>query len=213
VARVPGFLMVLFLIMGPVLAQETRVDLGISVSDGELRGFYLAVGQYYGVPEPQVVATRERYGLKAEDLPVVYFLAARARVEPSVIIHKHRGGMSWLDLTFSFGLTPDIFYVPMRTWPTGPPYGNAYGYYKKHRPGKEWKKIVLTDPEVVDLVNLRFISEYHRLSPEAVVEMRGRGKNFVAINENIRKEKGKAQGKHGGDKSNQKQKGKSKHKN
>jgi hypothetical protein len=120
--------------------------------------------------------------------------------------------MSWLELTFYFGLNPEIYYVPVKTERIGPPHGNAYGYYKKYRPGKEWDKIFLTDGEIVDLVNLRFISEYHRLSPETVIEMRGRGKNFVSINDDIGKRKAKDKGKPAQDKEVQSPKGKSKHK-
>jgi hypothetical protein len=43
------YLVILFVIPGVVLAQESKVDLGISISDGKLRSFYLAVSDYYGV--------------------------------------------------------------------------------------------------------------------------------------------------------------------
>lgn len=35
----------------PVSNSEATVDLGISIGDEGLRGFYLAVGDYYRVPE------------------------------------------------------------------------------------------------------------------------------------------------------------------
>jgi hypothetical protein len=191
------YLMILFLIPGAVLAQESRVDLGISVSDGKLRSFYLAVGDYYGVSGKAVVATKERYRLRDEELPVVYFLSARARVAPSAIIGLRIKGLSWLDVTFHYGLTPEIFYVPVTVQKIGPPYGKAYGHFKKYRSKKEWKKIVLSDYEVADLVNLRFISEHYKVKPEAVMKMRSQGKNFLAINEENRKAKAKAKGKPG----------------
>ena len=193
--------MILSLIPGVVLAQESKVDLGISVSDGKLRSFYLAVSDYYGVSGRAVVATKERYRLRDEELPVVYFLSARARVAPSVIIGLRIKGLSWLDVTFHYGLTPEIFYVPVAVEKIGPPYGKAYGHFKKYRSKKEWKKIVLNDYEVADLVNLRFISEHYKIKPEAVMKMRSQGKNFLTINEENRKGKAKAKmGKHGKDK-------------
>ncbi len=182
-------LMFLFLILGMMLAQDSKVDLGISVSDGKLRSFYLAVSDYYRVPGRQVVATKERYHLHDEELPVIYYIAAQARVDPSVIINLRIQGMSWLDVTFHHGLTPEIFYVPVTVKKIGPPYGNAYGHYKKYRTKKEWKKIVLSNYEVIDLVNLRFMSEHYQLKPEVVMEMRSRGKNFVTINEESAKGK------------------------
>ncbi|NIM57951.1 MAG: hypothetical protein GTO16_03280 [Candidatus Aminicenantes bacterium] len=195
--RVFIYLMFLFLIPGVMLAQESRVDLGISVSDGKLRSFYLAVSDYYGVSGKTVVATKERYHLRDEELPVIYFLSARARVAPSVIVGLRIKGLSWLDITFHYGLTPEIFYVPVTVQKIGPPYGKAYGHFKKYRSKKEWKKIVLSDHEVADLVNLRFISEHYKVKPELVMEMRSQGKNFLTINEENRKAKAKAKGKSG----------------
>ena len=189
------FLIVLYLIPGK--AQDTQVDFGLSVADGELRSFYLAVSNHYRVPGEDVAAVKERYRFRNEELPVVYYLASRARVKPSAIIDLRINRMSWLDISFHFGLTPEIFFVPLTVEKVGPPYGKAYGYYKKYSPKKEWRKIVLSDNEVVDLVNLRFISEYHRLTPAEVIKMRGQGKNFVNINAEIKKGKGKSKGKQG----------------
>jgi len=193
-------LMILSLIPGVVLAQESKVDLGISVSDGKLRSFYLAVSDYYGISGKAVVATKERYRLRDEELPVVYFLSARTRVDPSVIIDLRIKGLSWLDVTFHYGLTPEIFYVPVAVEKIGPPYGKAYGHFKKYRSKKEWKKIILNDYEVADLVNLRFISEHYKIKPETVMKMRSQGKNFLTINEENRKGKAKAKGNYGKDK-------------
>ncbi len=189
------FLIALSMTQGTLPAQSTQVDLGISVAGGELQSFYLAVSNHYHVPGEEVAAVKERYRFRDEELPVVYYLAARARVKPSVIIDLRMNRMSWLDISLRFGLTPEIFFVPLTVEKVGPPYGKAYGYYKKYRPKKEWKKIVLTDREVVDLVNLKFISEYHKIAPGKVIEMRGKGRNFVSINLEIGKGTGKAKGK------------------
>lgn len=191
------FLTALSLIPVTVPAQETKVDLGISVADGEVRSFYLAVSSHYRIPREEVVAIKERYRFQNEELPVVYYLAARARVKPSAIIALRMSQMSWLDISFRCGLTPEIFFVPLTVEKVGPPYGKAYGYYKKYRPYKEWKKIYLSDTEVVDLVNLRFISEYHKLDPDKVIGMRSKGMNFVNINVEIEKDRGKSRGKQG----------------
>ena len=191
------FLIILCLIPGVAPAQDTRVDLGISVADGEMRSFYLAVSNHYRVPGAEVVAIKQRYRFRNEELPVVYYLAAQAHVKPSVIIDLRMGHMSWLDISFRYGLTPEIFFVPLTTKKVGPPYGKAYGYYKKYHPNKEWKKVILSDDEIVDLVNLKFISEYHKLAPEKVIKMRGQGMKFVKINTEIEREKGKPKGKQG----------------
>lgn len=178
---------------GPAVAAA-QVDLGISVSDGRLRSFYVAVGDHYRVAPRAVVDLRVRYRLLDEELPVVYFLAARAHVGPQVVIDLRLGERSWFDVAVRLGLSPEIFFVPVRAERIGPPYGNAYGYYRKHGYAGDWRKLVLADREVVDLVNLRFMSEYHGLSPDEIIGLRGRNKSFVGIHDEIGRGKGKDKG-------------------
>ena len=182
----------LMLCQGSTLAQLRDIDLGATISDGRLRSFYLAISDHYRVPARQVVEIRNRQRISDDELPVIYFLAARARVQPSAIIDLRIKKMSWFDISLRFGLTADVFYVNVGAQRIGPPYGNAYGYYRKYGPSKDWKKFRLTDREVVDLVNLRFMSEYHGRTPEEIIEMRGRQSGFVAINDEILKAKAKA---------------------
>lgn len=143
--------------------------------------FHLAIGNHYRVPEREVILIRERR-IPDDELPVVFFLAQRARVAPATIVDLRLGGRSWLDIASRYRLGPDVFYVPVTVIP-GPPYGKAYGYYKK--PRHEWKTIVLADADVVNLVNLRFLSDYHRLPPDRIIEMRGRNAGFVTIHTDL----------------------------
>lgn len=203
------FLLILFtlIFLLPVSNSEASIDLGISIGDEGLRGFYLAVGDYYRVPQREVIIIRER-GIPAEETPVVLFIAGRARVSPSIIMDMRLGGKGWTDILVHFRLGPDILYVPVREGVAiGPPYGKAYGYYKK-KPKKEWRKIVLSDADVVNLVNLRFLSEHHGYAPERVMKLRGEGKNFIVINDHVKKEKIKEKGKE--KEKNDKEKGKGK---
>ena len=67
------FFIGLFLGLGTAQAQVRNVDLGISVSNGRLQDFYLAIGDHYRVPPREVVEIREHYGCPEEDLPVIFF--------------------------------------------------------------------------------------------------------------------------------------------
>ena len=178
-------------VLGGIAVHAGQVDLGISISDGRLRSFYLAVGDHYRVPPRQVVDLRTRYGLLDEELPLVFFLAARAHVGPQTVIDLRMRKTSWLDIGLHFGLSPEIFFVPVALERIGPPYGNAYGYYRKHGRAGNWQKVVLSDREVIDLVNLRFLSEYHGLTPDAIIGMRGRERSFINIHDEIGKGKNK----------------------
>jgi hypothetical protein len=196
VSSVFGFFLLISLIASPAPA-ETQWNLGVSIGNEGLRDFSLSVGEYYRVPPREVVVVRER-GFHDEELPVVFFLASRAHVAPGVIVDLRRRGLSWMDITLHFGMGPEIYYIPIQATKIGPPYGKAYGYYKKY-PKHEWKKIRLHDDDVVNLVNLRFISEHHGYAPENVVRMRGDGSNFVAINETVYREKHDRKKDHGDD--------------
>jgi hypothetical protein len=183
----------------PLIAHAgyAQVEFGARIDDG-LEGFYLAVGDYFQVPEKEVIVVREAR-IPDDEIPVVFFLAAMANTSPDVIIDLRLGGRSWFDITLRFGLRPDIYYVPVMIVVNGPPYGRAYGYYRK-RPRDQWNRIVLSDADIVNLVNLRFLSEFHGLPPEEVIRMRSRGVAFPLIDDDIRyekehRDKGKSKGK------------------
>jgi hypothetical protein len=175
--------------VGGLSVQAGQVDLGISITDGKLQSFYVAVGDHYRAAPRAVVDLRTRYRLLDEELPVVYFLAARAHVGPQVVIDLRLGKRSWFDIAIRLGLSPEIFFVPIGAATVGPPYGNAYGHYRKYGHAGDWGKIVLLDREVIDLVNLRFLSEYHGLAPDAIIALRGRQASFVRIHDEIGKGK------------------------
>ena len=180
-------IMVLIVFILAVPGSAQNVSTGISIVDGDLKSFYLAIGDYYRVPQPRVVQVKKHYHVRDEELPVVFFLSSCAHVDPDVIMDlRFRQRMSWLNITFHFGLTPEIYYVPVKR--VGPPYGKAYGYYKKHK--DDYKRVVLVDADVVNLVNLRFISDHHHVAPEMVMDMRSQGRQFVVINSEVRKGKG-----------------------
>jgi len=171
-----------FLIFSVPPDSRADVNVGLSIQDGEVRSFYLAVGDYYGVPERSLVVVRERH------IP-----AREARVGPDVIVNLRLSGKSWMDITLHYGLSPQIFYVPFAVDP-GPPYGKAWGYYKK-KPKNKWREIRLADRDIVNFVNLKFVSGHYGYSANEVVKMRGSGKSFVKIHGEVKKGKDKSKGK------------------
>jgi hypothetical protein len=186
-----GLAFILTAVFAAPVPARAGVEAGVSLGSEGVEGFYLSVGEYFHVPKSKVMAVKKRR-IPDEELPVVFFLAARAGVAHSKIVDLRRGGMSWLDITLRFGLTPEVFYVPVKA---GPPYGKAYGYYMK-KPRKEWKKLVFKDREVIDLVNLSFITEHHGYSAGEVIRLRRGGSSFIVIHGKAKKaKKGKGKGK------------------
>ena len=58
----------------PSLAT-TQWNLGVSIGNEGVNGFHFSVGEYYRVPEREVVVVRKR-GIPDEELPVVFLLAS-----------------------------------------------------------------------------------------------------------------------------------------
>ena len=117
-------------------------------------------------------------------MPVVFFIAAQAKVEPEIIVDLELVAAGRYDISVRYGVYPDVYYVPLEIDP-GPPYGKAYGYYK-NKPRKEWRAIRLSDNDIVNLVNLHFISKHYSYDPGQVVKMRSEGKNYIVINDYVK---------------------------
>ena len=168
------------LIVLGALSMPGRANAQTPISvDARVGNFHVAVANYYQVPEREVVVIRERR-VRDEDLPVVLFIAQHARVTPATIVDLRMRGMSWWDISVRYGIGPEVYYVPVTVVP-GPPYGKAWGHYKK-KPRKQWKTIVLDDDDLVNLVHVRFISDYYRIPPERVFEVRVQHPGIVAVN-------------------------------
>jgi len=167
-------------------AVRADVSLGVTLADGALKSFHLAVGDFYGVPQESVQKVRGR-NVSDEELPVVFFFARRAGVAPEVILKLRLGGKSWMEIGLQYGVTAEAYYVPVNN-PPGPPYGKAYGHYK-NRKKAQWNEIRLSDDEIVNFVNLKFVSGYYDYSPEEVMKYRGSGKSFMGISAEIEKKR------------------------
>jgi hypothetical protein len=182
------FLTILMLATAPLIESEAGgADTGVSPGDEALSGFLLAVGDYYRIPQKEIIIIRER-GIPPYEIPVALFIAKRAHVAPEIITDFRLRDNAWLYTTLRFGLGPEIFYVPVGVVVRDPPYSRVYKSYN-HKPRKEWKTIVLRDDDIVNLVNLKLMSEHHRYPPEKIIKMRSEGREFVSINDEIRKEK------------------------
>ena len=155
---------------------HAQVQAGAVFSGDGLRSFYFAVGNYYQVPEREVVVVQQQ-ALPPDEVPVVFYVAQRARVAPSVVVDLRRRGLSWTDIAFHFRLDPDIYYFR-----GGPPYGKAYGYWKKHPP---------RDVEVIDAVNVHFLSDYHRVAPDVVWAERSHGHSYAVVARDFAAKSGK----------------------
>jgi hypothetical protein len=101
------------------LAPGTDFDLNGAIGMG-LRSFYFSIHQHFGVPEREILIVKERK-IPDEEISVVFFVAQKARVLSAEIIDLRLSGRSWMDITLFFGLSPEIFYVPVKAHIDSPP--------------------------------------------------------------------------------------------
>ncbi|MGE5430720.1 MAG: hypothetical protein ACM3QX_06585 [Syntrophomonadaceae bacterium] len=179
-------LIFVFALCAAINVNAQQIDAGISIGGGGMNSFYMSIGNYFRVPEREVVVVRERR-IPDEEIPVVFYISQRARVPYSEIIGCRKRGMSWMDITYHYNLGPDI-YFPGEV--QGPPYGKAWGHRKKER-------ATYRDYEIVNAVNSRFMSDYHHCSPTEITRLRGQGNSYVQINDRYVGRKNHGRG-HGG---------------
>jgi hypothetical protein len=163
----------------------TRFSLSVSGDDDGIEGFHLSISEHYRVPRQEVLLVN-RQGIPHEELPVVFFLAGRAHVNPNTVVLLRRSGMSWMDITLHFGLCPDIYYVPVKY--VHQYHGHAYGHYRDHP--NTWKNLRLRDRDIVSQVNLIFISKDRGCSLERIMKQRSEGRRFTEIHRQVSRERG-----------------------
>jgi hypothetical protein len=179
---------VVFILFFGLITQNSYADIniGLTVGDEGIEEFHLSICSHYGVQEDNVVKIRKR-SIPDDELVVVFFLAKHASVAPMIIVDLRLKGKSWFDISAKFGLSTEIYYVQFDRDP-GPPYGNAYGHFK-NKPKKHWHKINFDDDDIINIVNLKFLTTRYKCSPEDVIKLRKQKISFANINANLKKSK------------------------
>jgi hypothetical protein len=104
------------------------------------------------------------------DLPVVLFLADECGRPPGYIVDLRARGLSWGVIFTRVGVPYDRLFVGIRDDP-GPPYGNAWGHWKKNRRGAR-----LSDNDISGLVQVQIGARAARMSPYDMARYRGQGR-------------------------------------
>lgn len=128
-----------------------------AAQDAATRTYLLRAGCHFGVPAGEVEVLA-RWSVPPEEIPVALFIAGRAGVSAEVVLSLRRGRTSWGDLASRYGLGGGTFHVPLSGAAPGDRLARAYGEFGSRAP-REWDAIRLDDVEIVDLVNLRFLTE------------------------------------------------------
>ncbi len=134
-----------------------------------------AVADHFGASEREV-SVLARWGLSAEEIPVVLYLADRAGVSPDVVVAQRRRGTEWMEIARGLSVHAGDFHVRIDG-----PAGFLSAAYQRFGEvaASAWSGVRLTDPEVVGLVNVRFLSRSLGMPAGEVVRGLGAGGDMV----------------------------------
>ncbi|HLP15119.1 MAG TPA: hypothetical protein VK470_02605 [Bacteroidota bacterium] len=173
-----AFIGAAIIILSGIVSGQAQAQVNFGVSVGDRNGFYLELGNYYRVPERDVVYIHDRR-IDDDEIPVVFFFADAAGVPPVVIADLRRDGWSWRDIAYRFRLDPALFYVPA--------YGMPDGYARYHS-YRDWRRIDMRDDDFIRFANVRFLSEHYRWDPRDVMRMREQRRNYYILHNDIHRE-------------------------
>lgn len=183
------FIAVGLLMMAPHATAAVSVNLDVlwNPNPDDSRQVALHVSNMaYPMPREEVSAIFHRIPNQYEDYPVLAFICHNAHVSPSVVWEYKSKGHKWSNVMAHFGVSPAVLFIDLPRDP-GPPYGNAYGYWKKN--GRAIPEDRITNEDVRFWVSLRAVSAYTSVQPARVMEMRDSGKQFDQISQARYREK------------------------
>ena len=153
-------------------AVSFDVAVGINVNE-DARIFLNVSNEVWRPPVPTTVIRGCRY--PQDDFPVVAFLAFHSHREPGFILQLRSDGYPWHEIFYRLHVNPSVLFVGIDRDP-GPPYGKAWGYWKKNsRPGSD-RRVRFSDRDVVGLVKVQTASRHFGASPFAVMDAQRQGK-------------------------------------
>lgn len=181
VALVPVALAVALSVILPVAPAQAGTSFEFlfditHVGDDNQYFLNLTVGRY-GYDRPDLDPFLPRLRSVDNDLPVVLFLAHQTGRPLGFIVDLRARGLSWSVVFTRLNVSPAVLFVGIDRDP-GPPYGKAWGYWKRHPKGYQF-----TDNDIAGLVKIQIGARYARMSPFELAQARGKGRRvqtFVA---------------------------------
>jgi hypothetical protein len=162
------------LITLPALA-DLDLSLGVAGSvklDDDTELFLSVSARHYDRDPAEVRQVWVRYR-DPDDVSVALFLAHHSGRSLAEVLALRARRMSWWEIGVHLQVRPEVYFLQVDRTPR-PPYGRAYGYWKKHRhtPGTVLR---LTDVEVRDLVAARVLHDAYGMPAEEALRRRADG--------------------------------------
>ena len=140
------------------------------------RQFFLNVAvSHYGYDRVVLEPVLPRLRYVEADLPVVLFLAHECGRPPGYLVDLRARGLSWSVIFTRVGVPYDVLFAGIDRDP-GPPYGNAWGHWRKQPRG-----VRLSDGDVSGLVQVQIGARAARMRPYDLARGRGQGRPIAVV--------------------------------
>jgi hypothetical protein len=155
------------------------IDFGADVRLDDDTDVYFAISsRYFDRDRGEVERWGRRYD-NPDDLAVALFISRHSGISLASIFTLRREGHTWWEIGVRAGVPHEVWYVPVERDP-GPPYGHAYGHWKKHRRHPR-SDFVLADTDVRNLVAVRMMHEYYRVDVDVAMDWRSGGRDLRSL--------------------------------
>ena len=171
--RLALFAPLMLLIAGGTARASVGYDIAVGMNVNEDTRIFLNVTNQVWRPAPAAFIHECRY--PADDFPVVSFLAHHSHRPPSFILHLRSEGYPWYEIFYRLHVDPGVLFVGIDRDP-GPPYGNAWGYWKKHSHHGRYQRVRFSDRDIVGLVKVQTASRHFGASPYDFMNDRRQGR-------------------------------------
>jgi hypothetical protein len=139
--------------------------------------FDMGVASHFDRPLEEVLEIRDR--VPRDEVPVVFFLADRADVPADRVADLRATGRPWIDISRELDVAPEDYYVNLKRSSDLP--SDSIWRDLARTPKRDWSDRQLDDGDIVDLVNLRFLSDTYRLDKRDVIARHARGADYPDI--------------------------------
>jgi hypothetical protein len=176
-AALPLVVTATLLCLTPSANSGIDVKFGAAVQLNDRTDLYVSISSRYFDRDRDTVRTWGARYRNPDDLAVALFISRHSgRSLAEIWAMRHQRGLTWWEISVRYRMPIDVWFVEVERDP-GPPYGKAYGYWRKHRHNRR-TRIVLADSDVRNLVAVRMIHEYYRVPIDTAMEWRAGGTNL-----------------------------------
>jgi hypothetical protein len=166
-------------VLAPAMAG-VDIDFGVAAEIDDRTDLYFSISsRYFGQDRETVTNWGARYR-DPDDLAVVLFIRQHSeRSLDELYALRQQRGLTWWEIAVRYGVPTDVWFVPVQRDP-GPPYGKAYGHWKKHKHDRA-TPVVFSDADLRNLVAVRMMHEYYGVPVELAMEWRSGGSDLRAL--------------------------------